>query len=316
MKVIIPMAGRGTRLRPHTLTLPKPLLKLNGKSIIEWIVDEIKNSTTDKIEEIHYIIGDFGKDIEKMLLDTAEKVESVGFIHYQDDPMGTAHAIYCAKGALKGEVFIVFADTIFKGKINIDRNVDGIIWTMLVNNPEKYGVVIKNEDNLITGFVEKPKDYVSKNAIVGLYYFKQAEKLAQEIEYLIKNNLKENNEYQLTNCLEALKTKGEILKCEELDEWMDCGNKTELLKTNKRLIEISGGDVFKNDNSQLKDSKIIDGSYIDENVIIENSTISNSIIYANSKIVDSNLKDSIVGSNCFVKNVNGRVYISDYSEIN
>lgn len=314
MKVIIPMAGRGTRLRPHTLTLPKPLLKISGKSIIEWIVEEIKQSISSKIEEIHYVIGDFGKNIEELLINTAEKIGSKGFIHYQKEPLGTAHAIHCARRALKGEVFIAFADTIFKGEIVIDSKVDGIIWTMLVEDPEKYGVVRADESKIITEFVEKPKDIISRNAIVGLYYFKEADKLAFEIDKLIKNNLRENNEFQITNCLEELKNKGNKLKCAELNEWLDCGNKQELLATNKRMLEIEGGDYYIESNATIINSEILGGSSIGENVKLENSIIENSIIYNNTTIENSHIKDSIIGENCIVRNLKGRIFISDYSE--
>lgn len=308
------MAGRGTRLRPHTNTIPKPLLKLCGKSIIEWIVEEIKISTNNPIEEIHFIIGEFGKEVEKLLINTAEKIGSKGFIHYQHEALGTAHAIYCAKEALQDVVFVVFADTIFKGKINIDKNVDGIIWTMLVDNPEKYGVVRKDENDIISEFVEKPKNFVSKNAIVGLYYFKEAQKLKFELQHLIENNLRENNEFQLTNCLETLKAKGDILKCAELEEWLDCGNKNELLATNSRIVEISGIKNYIAETSNVINSKIKGFSTIEENVIIENSDLDNCIVFEGAEIKNSKLNNSIIGSFCKVNNAKGRMFLGDHSE--
>jgi glucose-1-phosphate thymidylyltransferase len=315
MKVIIPMAGRGTRLRPHTLNIPKPLLKLSGKSIIEWIVEEIKVSTTDTIDEIHFIIGDFGADTEKMLLDTANSIGSKGFIHYQLEPLGTGHALYCAKDALDGNVFVAFADTIFKGQIKIDSSVDGIIWTMKVEHPEKYGVVKTDSNYIITDFIEKPKNFISNNAIVGLYYFKNAEKLKVEIEDLVENNRRENNELQLTNCLESLKKSGNKLKCEELDEWLDCGNREELLATNRRLIEISGkGNSYISVSSEIINSEVEQYVSIENNVIIKNSSLKNCIVYDNSVIENCQLRDSIIGRNCTLKGLKGRVYSGDYSD--
>lgn len=308
------MAGRGTRLRPFTNNIPKPLLKLCGKSIIEWIVEEIKVSTSDKIDEIHYIIGDFGADTEKMLIDTAESVGSKGFIHYQREPLGTGHALYCAKEALDGNVFVAFADTIFKGKIKIDPSVDGIIWTMKVDNPEKYGVVKTDSNKIITDFIEKPKNFISNNAIVGLYYFKNAEKLKLEIEDLVDNNRRENNELQLTNCLETLKLKGDKLKCEELEEWLDCGNREELLATNKRLIEISAkGKNFVSENAKVLNSDITNYVSVESNVSITNSSLQNCIVYENSVIENCNLHNSIIGRNCMIRGLNGKIYMGDYS---
>lgn len=308
------MAGRGTRLRPHTNNIPKPLLKICGKSIIEWIVEEIKISTSDKIDEIHFIIGDFGSDTEKMLLDTAISVGSKGFIHYQREPLGTGHALYCAKEALNGNVFVAFADTIFKGKIRIDKEVDGIIWTMKVQNPEKYGVVKTDSHNIITDFIEKPKNFISNNAIVGLYYFKEAEKLRLEIEDLVENNRRENNELQLTNCLENLKVKNNRLKCEELEEWLDCGNREELLATNKRLIELSKKDrKYISSVSKVVNSNVENYVSIEENVSIKNSKLDNCIVFENSVIENCELHDSIIGRNCTVKGLKGKIYLGDYS---
>lgn len=314
MKVIIPMAGRGTRLRPHTNNIPKPLLNICGKSVIEWIVEEIKYSANDTIDEIHYIIGDFGNEAEKMLLETAERVGSKGYIHYQREPLGTGHALYCAREALEGNVFVAFADTIFKGKILIDKQVDGIIWTMKVQNPEKYGVVKTNTDSIITDFIEKPKAFISDNAIVGLYYFKEAEKLRKEIDDLVNFNKRENNELQLTNCLEGLKLSGCKLKCEVLNEWLDCGNREELLATNRRLIEISGnGKSYTEKTAIVINSDINDFVSVEKNTIIENSTLTNCIVYDNSVVKNCTLKNSIIGRNCSVIGLNGKVYLGDYS---
>jgi glucose-1-phosphate thymidylyltransferase len=316
MKVIIPMAGRGTRLRPQTLVTPKPLLRVAGKTIIEWIVEEIQNSISKKITEIHYVIGDFGKDVEDNLYNISEEINCKGFIHYQREPLGTAHAIYCAKNALNSEVFIAFADTIFKGEIKIDDSIDGIIWTMIVDNPEKYGVVIADNNKVIKGFVEKPKRKVSNNAIVGLYYFKKAEKLKYEIEKMIENDIRENNEYQLTNCLEELKNKGDTLKCDVLEEWLDCGNKNELLKTNKRLVEINGEKNLFGNNVESDEKSALNNCFIDDNVKLYNTKLQNCIVYEGTTIVDSKLENSIIGRNCFIKDIKGEVNIGEYNKIN
>ncbi|HBH47501.1 MAG TPA: nucleotidyltransferase [Bacteroidales bacterium] len=316
MKVVIPMAGRGTRLRPHTLTLPKPLMKIAGKSMIEWIVDEIKQSSDTPVDEVHFIIGNFGEHIEKMLIDTAEKIGATGHIHYQLEALGTGHALYCARKALQDEVFVVFADTIFKGSIAIDKNVDGIIWTMNVDEPEKYGVVKTDADNIITDFIEKPKELVSNNAIVGLYYFKEAQKLRKELDLLIENDARENNEYQLTNCLESLKDNGDKLKCAALNEWLDCGNKQELLATHGRILEIEFPEktIYVANSAKVDNTKIGKHVSIGEDVHIINSKIENSIIYPGAIIKDSTITNSIIGHHCVVEGLDGSVFLGDYSE--
>jgi glucose-1-phosphate thymidylyltransferase len=317
MKVIIPMAGRGTRVRPLTNTIPKPLLKVAGKSIIEWIIEEIKKSIDQSISEIHFIIGDFGKDIENMLLDISVKIGCKGFIHYQIEALGTAHALYCAKEALEGNVFVAFADTIFKGKISIDSTADSIVWTMKVQDPERYGVVKVGENNVITEFIEKPKNKISDLAIVGLYYFKNASEIKREIIELVEGNKRENNEFQITNCLESLKQRGLILRSAVLEEWLDCGNLKELLKTNNRLIEISGSEEGKIDEStKFIESRIYNRSFIDKNVVIINSKIDNSIVYEGTTLKDCRIKNSIIGRNSFVSGFDGTAYLGDYSKIN
>jgi glucose-1-phosphate thymidylyltransferase len=317
MKVVIPMAGRGTRLRPHTNVIPKPLLKLCGKSIIEWIVEELTISSDTKIDEIHFIIGDFGLEVENMLFDTAKKVGAKGFIHYQKQALGTAHALYCARTALEGNVFVAFADTIFKGKICIDNNMDGMIWTMPVEDPQRYGVVNIDSNGIITDFIEKPKDFISNLAIVGLYYFKEAEKIRKEIDDLVDNNRKENNEFQLTNCLESLKEKSFRLKNAVLDEWLDCGNKQELLNTNSRLIALMNkGENFVHKSCVIEKSEILGKSSIEKNSHIKNSVIENCIVYEGSHITNCKIKNSIIGNNCVMKGYEGSIFLGDYSEVN
>lgn len=316
MKVIIPMAGRGTRLRPHTLNLPKPLMNIAGKSMIEWIVEEIKHSSKSPVDEIHFIIGNFGKEVEEKLIATAANIGCKGYIHYQYEALGTAHALYCAREALTGEVFVVYADTLFKGKIETDPKADGIIWTMRVVNPEKYGVVETDSEDYITNFVEKPKKFVSNNAIVGLYFFKEASHLQFEIDELIKNNARENNEFQLTNCLETLKQKGSKIKCAELVEWLDCGNREELLATNKRMLELTypTQSNFIAHDAKVSNSTIKSGVSIESGAIIENSILENTIVYSGAVIRNSELSNSILGNFSKVNGLRGKIYLGDYSE--
>ena len=170
MKIIIPMAGRGTRLRPHTLTVPKPLIPVAGKPIIQRLVEDLASSYSGAIEEIAYIVGDFGPDVEKELVRIAEELGAKGKIYHQEKALGVGHAIACAADSLNGKCMIAFADTLFKADFSFDNEEDGVIWTQKVNDPSAFGVVKLNEAGYITEFVEKPKDFVSDLAIVGIYY--------------------------------------------------------------------------------------------------------------------------------------------------
>lgn len=333
MNIIIPMAGMGKRMRPHTLTVPKPLLPIAGKPIVQRLVEDIAAVCNDKINEVAFVIGDFGLEVELQLLKIAESIGAEGRIYYQDEALGTAHAVMCATPSLTGEVIVAFADTLFKADFNLDKSTDGTIWVHKVENPSQFGVVKLDEDNAICDFIEKPTEFVSDLAIIGIYYFKDGDNLLDEIQYLIENNIKEKGEFQLTNALENMKNKGLVFKPGEVEEWLDCGNKDATVFTNQRILEIKK-DEFKIDESQFNHgTKIIEPCFIDKDVVIENctigphvsigkgtiiknSTISNSIVQNNCKIDSVNFSNSMIGNHV---NLNGQCKefsIGDYSSLN
>ena len=221
MKVIVPMAGRGSRLRPHTLVTPKPLVPVGGKPIVHRLVEDIASVCTEKIDEIAFVIGDFGPEVEKELIEVAAQLGAKGSIHYQEQPLGTAHAVLCAKEKLDGPVVVAFADTLFKANFKIDPNDDGILWVKQIEDPSAFGVIKMNEQGEIIDFVEKPKEFVSDLAMIGIYYFKDGARLRQELEYLIDNNIIKSGEYQLPDALRRLTEAGYKFKPGEVIEWLD-----------------------------------------------------------------------------------------------
>ncbi|MBK8846276.1 MAG: NTP transferase domain-containing protein [Bacteroidetes bacterium] len=330
MKIIVPMAGMGKRMRPHTLTVPKPLIPVAGKPIVQHLMEDIVKVCPEKVDEIAYVIGRFGDEAEKNLVAIAESLDAKGTIHYQDTPLGTAHAILCAESALTGKVIIAFADTLFATDANIDANSDGTIWVKQIEDPRQFGVVKLNSEGVITDFVEKPPTFVSDLAIIGIYYFKDGDNLKAELKYLIDNDIKDKGEYQITNAMENMKNKGLKLVPGKVTEWLDCGNKDATVYTNKRVLEIKYPKNNIAATVQSVNSVIIPPCFIGENVILENSIIGphaslgagckifntqlrNSIIQTNTNLIDAQIDNSMVGNYCEYKGKLQELSMGDYS---
>ena len=331
MKIIVPMAGRGSRLRPHTLTVPKPLLPVAGKPIVQRLVEDIAKVSDENIDEIAFIIGDFGTETEEQLKEIAKSLGAKGSVYHQDEALGTAHAILCAKDSLEGNVVVAFADTLFRADFKLDKENDGIIWVNQIDNPSAFGVVKLDEEGTITDFVEKPKEFVSDLAIIGIYYFKSGEKLRNELQYLIDNDIRENGEYQITNALENMKQKGAKFKTGQVTAWMDCGNKNVTVETNQRVLAFEGKNIIEG-NYTNENSVIIEPCFIGENVVlkntiigphvsvgnntaIENSVIENSIIQNETFICNGNFKNSMIGNKVNFQGKAQDLSIGDYTEM-
>ena len=334
MNIIVPMAGRGSRLRPHTLTVPKPLVPVGGKPIVHRLVEDIAAVLDQKIDNIAFIIGDFGTEIENELLAVAEKLGAKGSIHFQNEPLGTAHAVLCAKEHLQGPTVVAFADTLFKADFKIDPATDGILWVKQIEDPSAFGVVKMNESGEIIDFVEKPQTFVSDLAMIGIYYFREGEKLRTELEYLIDNNIIKGGEYQLPDGLRRLTEAGYKFKPGEVSEWLDCGNKEVTVFTNQRVLEY---DLEKNVPQERKalnstNSVIIEPCFIGKNVqlenaivgphvslgngsIVKNSIVKNTIVQNNSKLINVVVADSMIGSNAAFEKTPNDISIGDYTTI-
>lgn len=332
MNIIVPMAGIGSRLRPHTLTIPKPLTLIAGKPIVQRLVEDIVKVIDQKVEEIAFVIGPtFPKDTEEKLMNIARNMGAKGKVSVQEQALGTAHAIQCAKDTLEGPCVVAFADTLFKADFTLDGESDGAIWVKQVEEPSAYGVV-KLHDGIITDFVEKPDEFISDLAIIGIYYIKNGEVLREEIQYLLDNNIKDKGEFQLTNALENMKQKGLKFVPGQVTEWMDCGNKEVTVDTNNKILQFA---TQENENLisksvTLNNSSIIEPCYIGENVvlkdsivgpnvslgdnsIVENSKIVNSLIQTHTMIKNATLKEAMIGNNAYFDGEFKSVSIGDYS---
>lgn len=326
------MAGRGSRMRPHTLTIPKPLLPVAGKPIVQRLVEDLAATVDQKLEEVAFIIGDFGKEVEAELMAIAEKLGAKGTIVYQDEPLGTAHAIMCAKDSLKGNVIVAFADTLFTTDFKIDPDQDGVIWVKQVDDPSAFGVVKMNEDRVITDFVEKPTEFVSDLAIIGIYYFSDGEYLRSELQYLLDNNIKDRGEFQLTDALENMKQKGTQFIPGKVDEWLDCGNYKATVYTNQRKLEHEKDTNLVAASATIEDAVVLPPCYIGDNVTIKNSVIgphvsigdntkvdnaviSNSIIQSNTQIENRIFANSMVGNHVVLKGEKEDISIGDFTTL-
>lgn len=333
MKIIVPMAGRGSRLRPHTLTVPKPLIPIAGKPIVQRLVEDIVKICHQEVDEIAFIIGDFGEEAEKDLKEIAAGLGAKGSIYYQDEPLGTAHAILCAKPSLSGQMVVAFADTLFRADFTLDSEADGVIWTKKVEDPSAFGVVKKDDSGYITDFVEKPESFVSDEAIIGIYYFKDGENLANELQYLIDNDIKDKGEFQITNALENMKNKGKKLTSGTVEEWMDCGNKDVTVETNGRILElVQNQEELVSGKASIENSEIIEPCFIAPGAVIKNSkigpkvsigadtrvedsSIDNTIIQEESEVRNAKLTNSMIGNKAFFDGKFSTVSIGDYSRM-
>ena len=302
------MAGRGSRLRPHTLTIPKPLIPIAGKPIVHRLVEDIASVINQKIDEIAFIIHqDFGKKVEEDLMAIAEKLGSRATIYYQNEALGTAHAIMCAKESMEGPIVVAYADTLFRADFTLDTSADAVIWVKQVEDPSAFGVVKLNENNQIIDFVEKPKEFISDLAIIGIYFFKSGETLRSELQYLLDNNVVKGGEYQLTDALENMKIKGMKFVPGKVDEWMDCGNKNVTVETNSRLLGFlhQDGQNLVSPDVKLENATIIPPCFIAEDVYLVNATIGPNVsLGKGTHVFDSVIKNSLIQTHTHIKNAN------------
>ncbi len=311
MRIIIPMAGIGSRLKPHTLTVPKPLTLIAGKPIVQRLVEEIVSVVGQKVTQIGFIIGPaskgFPENTESQLINIAHELGAEAQVFIQEEPLGTAHAIYQARTLLDGPCVIAFADTLFKADFTLNNSYDGVIWVKKVTNPEQFGVV-KLHDGVITDFIEKPKDFISDLAIIGIYYFKEAERIRFEIDYLMENKIKgRGGEYQLTDALENLKRKGARFVPGTVSDWMDNGNKTVTVQTNSKILDYAqkSGKNLVDPTVVLDNATIIPPCYIGKGVVLKDSTVGPYVsIGDNSTITHSTLTNSLLQNEVSIRNAN------------
>ncbi|HEX7979925.1 MAG TPA: sugar phosphate nucleotidyltransferase [Gemmatimonadaceae bacterium] len=326
MKVIIPLAGKGTRLRPHTHLVPKPMLKIAGKPVMAYILEDLER--LGGVDQVIYITGHLKEKVE----DYARTQFSLpaAFVE-QKVQDGTAGAVKLAEPFVKGEdVLIIFVDTIFETDLSVIKNTDadGIIWVKEVEDYQRFGVVVTDKDGNMTKIVEKPSTPISKRANIGLYYVKNWKLLYEGIDYVLTQP-KNKGEYYLTDAFQYMIDKGAKLKVVDVEGWYDAGKLDTLLETNKIVLEKGAARRPKQVEASVT---IHDPVYVEDDVMLSNATIGpNVTLGKGSRVEGSTLTDTIVGSRCTIKHstlhnsligddvvlegLRGEVTLSDHAEV-
>ena len=321
MRAIIPVAGIGSRLRPHTYTIPKVLINVAGKPIIGHIMDKI---IADGFDAATIVVGYLGDKIKEYIADNYSI--SVDFVE-QEERLGLGHAIYLSRHTIsKDPVLIILGDTVFD--VNLTAMTGGefsSIGVKEVSDPRRFGVA-ETTDGFISRVVEKPENPASNQAIVGLYFIKHPDILIECLKEMIKNNIRTKNEFQLTDALQMMIDRGEKLKTFPIEGWYDCGKPETLLETNKHLLNRNSTHrvpegvvvippVFISPTSTVKNSVIGPNSTIAAGAVVENSIIRNSIISEDATVHSALLEGSIIGTNAVVKGGYKRINVGDSSEL-
>lgn len=305
------MAGRGSRLRPHSLTVPKPLIPVAGQPIVHRLVKDIAKVLKQPIEEIAFVLGDpafFGDEVVDSLTELAQGLGAKASIYRQDQPLGTGHAIMSAKPSLSGPAVIAYADTLIRAEFDLDPTADSVIWTKRVENPEAYGVVKLDADNSIVELVEKPESFVSDQAVIGIYYFKDVAVLKEKLQEVLDENIMNGGEYQINDGIKRMMADGRVFKTGTVDEWMDCGNKNVTLETNAKMLGFLKADNEEqliHDSVVLENSNIIEPCFIGAGTVLRNTSVGPNVSIGKDCVIeDSSVKNSLIQNQTTIKNAN------------
>ena len=333
MHLIIPMAGKGKRMRPHTLTTPKPLIPIAGKPVVARLVEEVHAACATPIRTIGFVVNELEEATQAQLIQLAQNMGAQARFYEQYETHGTAHAVLCASALLHGPIIVAFADTLFKCASTLDVNQESVIWVKKVQDPKDFGVVKLNSQCMVTDFVEKPTSFISDLAIIGIYYFKEGAQLGQALQKLVDQDVRREGEYQLTAALEAMNKAGVQFATQEVEEWLDCGNKAATLHTNQRFLTFLEGDKdLIAATAQLQNSVLIPPVYLGEQVVVKNTVlgpyvsignhthiknarIQNSIVQTHSTVEYATLNNSMLGNHVYFTGQSTEVSIGDYTTI-
>lgn len=333
MHLIIPMAGEGKRMRPHTLTTPKPLIPVAGKPIVERLVEELSATCATPIRTIGFVVSELTPEAQARLVGAAQRVGAEAQFYTQQEALGTGHAVLCAQALLQGPVVVAFADTLFKSAHPLNTAQESVIWVKKVQDPTAFGVVQLDGQGQVAALVEKPQQFVSDLAIIGIYYFQEGADLLRVLQTLVDQDIRRDGEYQLTAALTLLQEGGTRFAVQEVTEWLDCGNQAATIHANQRFLQhLEGQQDLVSSTAKVHNSVIIPPVYLGDAVTIrdtvlgpyvavgdhscvQDSRIQNSIIQGHSTIKSANLKDSMLGNYVHYTGSCTSVSIGDYSAL-
>jgi glucose-1-phosphate thymidylyltransferase len=326
MKVIVPLAGKGTRLRPHTYVTPKPMLKIAGKPVIDYVMDDLRQ--LGNVSEVIYITGHLKEKVEAY---ARAKYPWPSVFIEQTEQKGTAHAVAMAREHVNEPVLIIFVDTIFDADLSVITSTksDGIIWVKEVEDYQRFGVVVSDRDGNMTRIVEKPTEPISKRANIGLQYIDNWRLLYEGIDHVM-HQPPNKGEYYLTDAFQYMVDQGAKLKVIDVRGWYDAGKLDTLLETNRIILEQRR--MARRPAGLSPDARIIDPVYIEDGVtirnstigpnvsigkgtVIESSTLTNVIVGEEAKIVRSRLHDSLIGDGVVIDGFRGDLTVGDHSEL-
>lgn len=328
LKILIPMAGLGTRLRPHTWSKPKPLVQLAGKTVLAHLLDSFATLPNPAEIELVFIIGYLGEQVPEYMAKEYPGVKA----HYvvQPEMQGQSQALWLAREYLHGPVMVVFADTLAETDYSMvgTEDLDGYAWVKSVPDPRRFGVAEVNQDGYITRLVEKPTEMDNNRVVIGLYYYRQGEKLLEAIEEQLASGAMFKGEYFLTDATTIYIRNGARMKTIEVGSWLDAGTTQALLETNQHLLDKNAPALPALDASvkiippvAIHPRAIVTNSTIGPYVSlaagckVEGSTLSDSIIDRDTQIVHSTISHSLIGRNVLVEGFSGTLDLGDNSKL-
>jgi glucose-1-phosphate thymidylyltransferase len=325
MKVIIPLAGKGTRLRPHTHVTPKPMLRIAGKPVMDYVMDDVKR--LGDVEQVIYVTGHLKEKVEEH---ARRDIGLPAVFVEQQVQDGTAGAVNLARPYVDQPVLIIFVDTIFDADLSVvkDTDADGIIWVKEVEDYQRFGVVVTDADGNMTRIVEKPTEPISKRANIGLYYIRNWQLLYEAIDHVLTQP-KNKGEYYLTDAFQYMIDKGAKIRVVDVEGWYDAGQVETLLDTNRAMLERGRArrpasldpsvtivePVYIEDGAVLRDSTIGPNVSIGAGTTIDGSTLRDTIIGTQSRVTGARLTSSIIGDAVKLEGLSGSVTVGDHSEV-